>query len=171
MTEENIPETTVGLTVSTNFRSSITRAMLEYWRGVTGDRAFPGWTDIQLIDIYSLAPHIVVRDVVDGGREFRCRFSGTTTTAVLGIEATGKLISDTYSPRATALILARYRRAMEAAAPVRFVGYVQAVEKNLPTPYEAAYLPLAGPDGSVGHIIVAYDFDYEPLPDEISSPK
>ena len=104
-------------------------------------------------------------------REFRCRFSGTTTTAVLGIEATGKLISDTYSPRATALILARYRRAMEAAAPVRFVGYVQAVEKNLPTPYEAAYLPLAGPDGSVGHIIVAYDFDYEPLPDEISSPK
>lgn len=170
MADDDTTGTASGISVTEAFRSPISQMMLEYWRGVTGDRAFPAWTDIQLIDIYTIAPHIIVRDVVDGGREFRCRFSGTAATAVLGIEATGKLISDTYSPRATGLILARYRRAMEAAAPVRFVGYVQAVEKNLPTPYEAAYLPLAGPDGSVGHIIVAYDFDYEPLPDETSSP-
>jgi len=162
--------TTTGVSATEDFKSPITRALLEYWNARRGDRPYPAWTDIHLMDLYRIAPHVVVRDVVDDGREFRCRFSGTRVEAVLGVHDTGRLLSETYSARGAEIIKLRYAAALEAKGPVRAVGYVRAVEKNLPTGFEVIYLPLAGADGAIGHVIAAYDFDYEPAPEEATPP-
>jgi hypothetical protein len=160
----------VTVTITETVRSPVTRALFDYWCAKRGSRPYPAWTDIQLMDLYKIAPHMIVRDVVDGGREFRCRFSGTGISAVLGLDGTGELLSETYNPQAVEMIMARYRPVLETRGPVRAVGYVTAVQKNLPTAFESIYLPLAGKDGSIGHIIVAYDFTYQPAPDEPQPP-
>ncbi len=152
-----------------DLRSPVTRALFEYWQTKRGDRAHPAWSDINLMDVYNIAPHIVVRDVVDGGREFRCRYSGTGLSAVLGVDGTGQLIAETYR-RGAAGVLTRYQTVLTAGRPLRAVAYVEAVEKNLPTAFESVYLPLSGADGTIGHIIVAYDFTYVPTSDEPRAP-
>lgn len=161
---------TTGMSATEDFKSPVTQALLDYWRARKEGRPYPAWTDLNLMDVYRVAPHIVVRDVVDGGREFRCRFSGTGIEAVLGTQGTGKLLCETYSPPAVEIIKARYRPALEGRGPVRAVGFVQAVEKHLPVGFEAIYLPLAGAGGDIGHVIAAYDFTYVPAPDEAAPP-
>lgn len=160
----------VIVTVTENLRSPVTRALFDYWQMKRGARPYPAWTDINLMDVYRIAPQVIVRDVIDGGAEFRCRFSGTGISEVMGLDGTGELLRETYNPQAVEAIKARYRPVLEGRGPVRAVGYVQAVKKNLPTAFEAVYLPLADKEGEIGHIIVAYDFFYEPLPDELQPP-
>lgn len=152
-----------------DLRSPVTRTLFDYWLAKRGDRPCPAWTDIHLMDVYKVAPQIVVRDVVDGGREFRCRFSGTGLSAVLGVDSTGQLIAETYK-RGGGAVLARYQAVLSAGRPLRAVAYVEAVEKNLPTAFESVYLPLSGDGQSIGHIIVAYDFTYQPTSDEPQPP-
>jgi hypothetical protein len=85
------------------------------------------------------------------------------------VDGTGQLVRETYK-RGAEGVLARYRSVLNAGQPTRAVGFIQAVEKNLPTAFESVYLPLAGADGTIGHIIVAYDFTYVPTPDEPRAP-
>ncbi|MEQ9556710.1 MAG: PAS domain-containing protein [Rhodospirillales bacterium] len=172
MSEEKAPVLgkNVIVTVTETFRSPVTQALFGYWCAKRGSRPYPAWTDLQLMDIYKIAPQVIVRDVIDGGREFRCRFSGTGISAVLGLDGTGELLCETYNPQAVEMIKARYGPVLETQGPVRAVGYVTAVQKNLPTAFESVYLPLAGKDGAIGHIIVAYDFTYQPTPDEPQPP-
>ncbi|UTW50272.1 PAS domain-containing protein [bacterium SCSIO 12827] len=169
MAENETPNLIGDVTAAEDLRSPITRTLFNYWQTKRGDRPYPAWTDIQLMDIHKIVPHVVVRDVLDGGREFRCRFSGTGLSLVLGVDGTGQLIAETYK-RGAAGVLARYRSVLNAGQPMRAVAYVEAVEKNLPTAFESVYLPLAGADGTIGHIIVAYDFTYVPTPDEPRAP-
>ncbi|MEP0337713.1 MAG: PAS domain-containing protein [Alphaproteobacteria bacterium] len=169
MAENETPNLIGDVTAAEDLRSPITRTLFDYWQTKRGDRPCPAWSDIQLMDVYKIAPHVVVRDVLDGGQEFRCRFSGTGLSAVLGVDGTGQLVRETYK-RGAEGVLARYRSVLNAGQPTRAVGFIQAVEKNLPTAFESVYLPLAGADGTIGHIIVAYDFTYVPTPDEPRAP-
>ncbi len=169
MAENRAPNLLGDVNKAEDLRSPVTRSLFEYWLAKRGDRPYPAWSDIRLMDIYKAAPHIVVRDVVDGGREFRCRYAGTGLSGVLGVDGTGQLIAETYR-RGAAAVLTRYQAVLTAGRPFRAVAYVEAVEKNLPTAFESVYLPLAGADGTIGHIIVAYDFTYVPTPDEPRAP-
>lgn len=165
MAENQTPNLLGTVDTAEDLRSPVTRALFDYWSAKRGDRPYPAWSDIHLMDLYKIAPQIVVRDVIDGGREFRCRFSGTGMSAVLGVDGTDQLVAETYR-RGTGVVLARYQSVLAAGRPIRAVGHVQAVEKNLPTAFESVFLPLAGTDGTIAHIIVAYDFTYVPAPDE-----
>lgn len=169
MVENQTPNLLGNVDRTEDLRSPVTRALFDYWLAKRGDRPCPAWIDIHLMDVYKVAPQIVVRDVVDGGRKFRCRFSGTGLSAVLGVDGTGQLIAETYK-RGGGAVLTRYQAALTTGRPLRAVGYVEAVEKNLPTAFESVYLPLSGADGAIGHIIVAYDFTYVPTPDEPRAP-
>lgn len=167
---ENEPLNQLGdVNVAADLRSPITRTLFDYWQGKRGDRPYPAWTDIQLMDVYKIAPHVVVRDVCDEGQEFRCRFSGTDMSSTMGIDGTGQLVGETYK-RGAADVLARYQHVLKTARPVRVVGFIQAVEKNLPTAFESVYLPLAGQGQAIDHIIAAYDFSYVPAADEPQAP-
>ncbi len=169
MAENETPNLIGDVTATEDLRSPITRTLFDYWQAKRGDRPCPAWTDIHLMDIYKIAPHVVVRDVLDGGREFRCRFSGTGLSAALGVDGTGQLVAETYK-RGAEGVLARYRSVFTAGRPLRAVGFIQAVEKNLPTAFESVFLPLAGQGQPMGHIIVAYDFAYVPAPGEPQAP-
>lgn len=153
------------------FRAPITRRLLDYWRSkadAAGRR--PAWTDLNLVDVYDIAPWIMVRDVVDGGREYRCRFCGTGLVEILDMDPTGKLLADVYAPEGQEMMRLRYEKVIAADAPVRVVGYIRVVKKNLPTGFEGVMLPLSGPAGTIDHIILALDFSYTPAIEEVPEP-
>lgn len=155
--------------VTETFASPTCRTLLAYWRDKAAGRPYPAWTDLNLMDLYKIAGTIVVRDVVDGGRDFRCRFSGTGMSAMLGVDGTGETLAETYGADVGEALVARYRPAL-TRWPVRALGYVTAVEKNLPRGFEAIYLPLADATGAIGHIIAAYDFNVTPDPGLVPPP-
>lgn len=161
---------TVSASVTDQFHSVAAHTLLVYWQSKRGNRPLPAWTDLNLVDIYQIVATVVVRDVVDGGREFRSRFSGTGMTAAMGTDGTGKLLAETYGQKGGAAIATLYRSVMNGTGPVRVVGHVQTAQRMVASGYEAIYLPLAGVDGAVGHVIAAYDFAYVPAPDEVPVP-
>tara|TARA_R110001592_G_scaffold155195_2_gene384889 strand:+ start:8188 stop:8718 length:531 start_codon:yes stop_codon:yes gene_type:complete len=152
------------------FKSPMARQLLAYWRDKAGDRRRPAWTDLSLMDVYGIASNIMVRDTVDGGRDFRCRFCGTKLVSVLGMEPTGRLLDESYAPEGRDMMLARYHLVLSADAPVRVVGYVRVVEKNLPTGFECVMLPVSDADGDIGHVMMVLDFTYDPQEDEVPAP-
>jgi hypothetical protein len=151
-----------GLSVTDALRSPITRTLLSYWREKKGASDGVTWGDLDLMDVYSVAPYMTVCDVVDGGRDFRARYFGTGIVQVFHFDRTGKLLSEMYDPEAAEEISERYRLAVVANQPVRKVGYLYLARETLPTAFEGVYLPLLGESGAIEHVISAYDFDYQP---------
>ncbi len=75
------------------------RSVHDYWKGVTGDRAAPKWSDFDLSLCPSrLLPTAIVLDVTDGegsgGGVYRFRFFGSGLRQAHGREMTGQLVTD-----------------------------------------------------------------------------
>lgn len=150
-----------------DFRSPACRRLIAYWRDKAAGRRRPDWTALNLMDVYDIAPMIMVRDVLDRGREYRCRFCGTRLVETLGVDPTGKLLADTYSPEGQNLMHERYGLVLKVDAPVRLSGYLRVVEKNVPTGYEGVLLPLGDGKGALGHIILVLDLGHDPATEGI----
>ncbi len=113
------------------------------------------------MDIFDIAPNIVVKDSIDGGQEFRWRFFGTNLVSSFGFDPSGKLLSDVYNPKSAKIAFDRYSTALISDFPTRVVGYIDLVELTVPKSFESIILPLADGTGERSHIICAYDFSYE----------
>jgi len=77
-------------------RGRAPRLLLEYWQKKRGPRAYPVWQEIQLMDLWSIADCLTVKDVVDAGQDFHNRYWGTRLTTQLGTEGTGKTQSQLF---------------------------------------------------------------------------
>jgi hypothetical protein len=155
-----------------DFKSDACGVLFAYWREKAAGRTRPAWRDLSLMDIYTIAPFVVVRDVVDGGREFRCRFCGTGMAEVLGFDLTGTTLAERYAPHGVEIMMRRYQAVLELERPLRAVGYIHVVEKNMPTAFESVVLPLDGDDGDgrIRHLISVHDLTYVPEPGEVDPP-
>lgn len=122
------------------------------------------------MDLYKIAPFISVRDVGDGSDDYRCRFCGTGNVEMLGVDLTGKTLTECYEARGVSIVSERFRMVIESGQPIRTVGYINVVEKNLPTGFEALYLPLDNEAGKIAYLMSIHDYDYEPSPGEIPEP-
>lgn len=157
-----------GPYVTETFNSAICRRLLDYWRSKHSGDALPALAHIDLMDIYDIAPFVAVCDAVNGGAEFIARFFGTGIVTVFGFDRTGKTVHGPFAPDAAEMVLARYRLPYITGRPTRVVGYLTAVGKEYPSPFEAVYLPLRGRGGGDGiqHVIGACDLEYKPLPSD-----
>ena len=155
-----------GLTVSDDYRSPVNLALLAYWRGKRSDRGAVAWKDVDLMELYRIAPHLTVCDVLDDGREFRARYFGTEIAQIFQFDRTGKTLAEMYEPAAAAIVAERYRLAVSARAPVRKVGRIELARQELPVPFEASYLPLVDGNGAVSQVVSGYDFTYRPVAED-----
>ena len=152
--------------VSDALRSPVTRKLLDYWHSVRGAKARPRLRDFDMMALYEIAPFVTIRDAVDGGADFRCRFWGTRLREFFNVEATGKLLSETYNARSADALRSRIQLAMESEKPVRVVAVVELVETHYPKTYEAVWLPLNNDAGEPAHAVAVFDIDYEMTPEE-----
>lgn len=139
-------------------RGAAGRTLYDYWNDKRGDRPFPAWPEIRLMDLWPIAAHLMVKDVIDGGADFFNRYWGSQLTEMLGIEGTGKTSTQLYGAGHRANFL-NFRRVVESARPVLSYRRLTFVDDRDHVTYEVVHLPL-GPDGGpVEHIVTAFDFD------------
>tara|TARA_R110001592_G_scaffold121569_2_gene327369 strand:- start:404 stop:922 length:519 start_codon:yes stop_codon:yes gene_type:complete len=135
-----------------DFTTPALRWLLDHWLDKRGDRDCPSWRDIDLPSMYKYAPNIVVKDAIDGGRDFRVRYWGTAVTEWLRLDATGKLLSEYFPATGRDRILESHRLALTGDMPVRRWGVSVYPERSY-VAFETITLPLANDVGERAHII------------------
>lgn len=133
--------------------------LYDYWRDVRGGRPRPVWAEIDLMAIHDIAPYITVKDVIDGGADFRNRFFGTGLVRILGYDGTGKSLIGSYSGDRLALVLYVCRTSLSTLKPLRSYGQIFWADQREHWTYTCLYLPLDGEAGTPAHLITVFDFD------------
>lgn len=128
------------------------KALLDYWMGRRGDRSCPRWRDIELPVIYQHAPHIVVRDAIDGGDDFVNRFWGTQITEWLRFDGTARRLSEYFPKAGLDAILTAHRLALFGDTPVRRWGTSVYPQRDY-VAFETIDLPLENDAGERAHIL------------------
>jgi hypothetical protein len=67
---------------------------LQYWRGMCRNGNVPKRVDIDPVEVPQLLKYIVLMDVIDNGADFRFRLIGGHTVEMVGVNPTGRLLSD-----------------------------------------------------------------------------
>lgn len=143
-------------------RSSFNRQLVDYLKGLEKDLGRkPGWPDVELMDVYKIAPSIVVRDVLDGGWDFRIRFWGTEMAVALEFDATGMLLSEIDPPEMIDVVRCRYDEMMATGRSWAVSGVLTYVPNKDYKTFELVHLPLWDNAGTVSHIISSYDWNFE----------
>ena len=117
------------------------------------------WRDLDLMEIYTLAPCIAVKNVIENGRDFVNRYWGTGMTQAYGLDATGLRFSDYLEPDAVEEGLALHRQVVETAEPLRSYGNMSFWHAKDHITFEGVICPLQGDDGAVNLLISYYDLE------------
>ena len=89
-----------------------------YWHDKAAGRPMPSRADIEPGELRSLLPHILLFDVIEGGKGFRYRLVGTEVERHIGQAVTGRLIDEVLSGDYLAHIRSLHLQAIAATAPV-----------------------------------------------------
>ena len=74
--------------------SSVQRDFLAYWRKKAGSRIAPRRQDLDVLDVPTLMPHVIIFDVLRDPLDFRYRLVGTAVRAMSTSEYTGMRMSE-----------------------------------------------------------------------------
>lgn len=153
------PNLTLHAEASETFKFPNPRKLHRYWNSKRGDRPRPKWGDLNLMEVYDIAPFICVRDVIPGQDDPVCRYWGTHLTELYGVDCTGKTIFSTYPAEKAQDTLDIYRRTLASDLPIRLVGNLGYVGRSEFNFFEAAFLRLDGDDGPDRHVIGCFQFN------------
>ena len=148
--------------------SPLARAAFEYWNGRRGARPMPARRDIDPLDMRAWLPQAMLFDVLDGGRDFFCRVAGTDIRERIGVEMTGRLLSELNGePAVVQGILEEYREVVRLRRPTSarhdFVNRVT----GRPKIYERLTMPLSA-DGATVDMLLGLRCD---LVDQQATPR
>jgi len=134
-----------------------------YWeeRCPAPDR-LPHLSDIQLMDLYDIADHLLLADVIrddDKGLRYFWRYGGTALRDFFGAELTGKFIHEAYSDDAAKAVQGAYNWIVETGRRhywIRRGGLMQPDQRHLV--YERYICPVIGDSGGIDHLfgIIVY---------------
>ncbi|MEQ9171331.1 MAG: hypothetical protein RLO05_03165 [Rhodospirillales bacterium] len=142
-------------------RSPVCLALIAYWRDIADrDGAHPRWDSVKLMDLYKIAHHLVVKDVVDGGKDYVNRFWGTAVTDGLGFDGTYKHVTAYQPAQMRRTVQHRYNRLVKTTKPEMVRGFIATMPEQKSLPFELVHLPLWGDGDGVRHIISAYHFGF-----------
>jgi len=133
------------------------RLLLEYWNDLRGLRARPSWNEFDFMGVMDIASSIIIKDVIDGGIEFRNRYWGTAITNVSGFDGTGKTIADCYKPEDVDNILTVFRAPLNNPIPMTLLGKNYYMRKLQWCSFAAVCVGFTGEDGTVSQLVTAYD--------------
>jgi hypothetical protein len=95
------------------------RFLLSHWSALASDPAPPHLRQIDALELTPALGHVMLLDVVDGGRDFRYRLFGSVVSRISDFEMTGRLLSEhPASPYVVEFFLAVYRAAVQLRRPI-----------------------------------------------------
>ena len=129
-----------------------------YWQGLATADVLPAYRDFDVVRApRELLPHLILLDVLDGGRDFRYRVVGTAVVEAIGRDFTGETVNEYRHRHEPPAVAEGYRRVRDTGAPDLYRGTLESVGKEF-IAYERLALPLAGDDGQVGFILACFEF-------------
>ncbi len=133
--------------------------LYDYWLEKRAGRAFPSWQDIDLLDLWRIASCLIVKDVIDGGADFRNRYWGTQVTQRAGFDATGRTHIEIYRNQPLGPQLETYQAVVssgQASSIHRSSAFIAGREFVV---FNALNLPLGETDARVDKLIIAVDYE------------
>jgi len=134
-------------------------ALYDYWNIKRGNRRFPAWTDIDLLDLWKIASCLIVKDVIDGGIDFLNRYWGTQVALRAGFDATGKTHQNIYNNQPLGPQLDAYQEVVNlrvANTVFRSSSFISGRDFIV---YNSLNLPLGVSDEKVDNIISVVDYE------------
>ena len=122
------------------------KELLAYWQERMEKGGFVMGRDIPARQIGHLMKHLVVREPVEGGRDFRNRLVGTVLMERLGGDVTGLRISEVYAAASANALIASLKKAIDTGKPVFQRAEVHGMVDTIRTA-EGVLLPMKAPDG------------------------
>lgn len=135
------------------------RRLYNYWLEKRGQRAFPSWRDIDLLDLWQIASCLIVKDVIDYGADFRNRYWGTQVTQRAGFDATGRTHSEIYKNQPLGPQMDTYQAVINTRRPYMVHRTSTFIEGREFVVFNALNLPLGTSDEKVDHIMIAIDYE------------
>jgi len=122
--------------------------VLAYWTEAAERAApspLPRLHHIDLMDLYPIAPQLMIADIVHepARLRYRWRFWGTNLAQFFGIELTGRFIDEAYTPGAAVEVSAAYDWAVENKSPHYWVRRADSPDHLV---FERLICPLLGRD-------------------------
>lgn len=96
-----------------------------YWWKQRGDLSMPRRKDISPSDMKPHLPHVLLADVIEGGRDFRYRLIGAELQRFFAGNPTGRLMSEAladFGAQTVEATLQMYRAAIQRGVPLRVRG-------------------------------------------------
>ena len=143
-------------------RSPLVQAGVGYWNSKRGVHRLPARTDFDpLIEVPSLAPHMMLKDVQREPLDFRYRLIGTAIRHHLSRDYTGRWMRTISGQGPGNPLWAYHERAVETRAPVFLRPAYLGPHKEF-LRVESVLLPLAADNERVDMLMVVVDFLREP---------
>ena len=141
------------------------RAFLAYWAELRGEREMPARAEFDVRDVpRPIVAHLILLDVLDGGRAFRYRVVGTGVVAEIGREFTGETVEQYRRNHEGSSVQEGYAEVVRTGRANLYHGNLRDQDREHVV-YERLAVPFAGPDGGVSAILACFDFD-RPRTDE-----
>jgi hypothetical protein len=136
--------------------------LLDYWSRKRAGRIGPRRADIDPAEITRHLPHLLMVDVIEGGRDFRFRLVGTRIVDGLGHDNTGKRFSEAFGdqPEALAQLNALFKLVVDRKVPVFGRGRVFWLPEAQYRRYTAGSMPLSEDGVSVNIILSEMFVEY-----------
>lgn len=133
----------VGHDVVPETRHPLVRGFRDLWDGKLAGRRIPGRVDFPIEDLEPWFGHVIIMDVIDGGRDFRYRMIGTGITRFLNRDYSGRFVSECDYGGGRDKVIDTFRRPVVDGTPIFRSGHViWAGDKTWRT-YDSVHCPLA----------------------------
>lgn len=137
------------------------RWLFACWNEMRGERDMPQRDELNPRALGPFLRNVQLFEVVDGGKDFRCRVYGTGLSEVTGLHMTGQCMSEFDNPRIRERVLGSLRRVVETGEPVRMTVERSALAHLPHKGVEAIWLPLGGREG-ITHVLSGCVFHTRP---------
>lgn len=134
-----------------------------YWDKQRGARRMPSRMDIMPWDMKAHVPHVLLADVIEGGKDFRYRLVGTQLQNYFAGNPTGKLMSEalaSFGADAVKRTIQTYATIVADKKPMRIRGsgaiYAQSAKF-----FDALLTPLSDDGQNVNIIFGAFVFEWD----------
>lgn len=134
-----------------------------YWDKQRGSRRMPSRMDIMPWDMKAHVPHVLLADVIDGGRDFRYRLVGTQLQNYFSGNPTGKLMSEalaSFGADSIQRTIQTYAKVALEKKPMRVRG-AGAIYAQTAKFFDAILTPLSDDGQTVNIIFGAFVFEWD----------
>ena len=144
----------------------------ELWEAKRNSRSLPMREDLAFEELAPWFGHVLIMDVIDGGRDFRYRMIGTAITGFLERDYSGRLVSECDYGKGDGRdkVEDTFRRPLMVGRPVFRSGHVIWATDRTWRTYDSVHCPLTRDSGETDMTIGVLYFGSIAVPDPRAAP-